>query len=63
MNEPITWEEHQKRMLINVDYTLTNVLCPKCGELIYRYDKMILTSYPPQHRYECFKCGWWEIGR
>ena len=62
MDEPITWEEHQKRQTINSDYTLTNILCPKCGEFLYRYDKVVLTTYPPKHRYECLKCGWWETG-
>ena len=63
MADYITWEEYQKRQVINTDYTITNILCPECGELLYRYDKMVLTTYPPQHRYECLKCGWWKTGR
>lgn len=35
----------------------TDIECPKCGKYIYRCTDIILTSYPPQYRYEC-DCGW-----
>ena len=35
----------------------TDIECPKCGKYIYRRTDIILTSYPPQYRYEC-DCGW-----
>lgn len=39
---------------------LTDILCPNCGKYIYMRTDMIhtiLSTYPPQYRYEC-ECGW-----
>lgn len=35
----------------------TDIECLKCGKYIYRRTDIILTSYPPQYRYE-YDCGW-----
>lgn len=36
----------------------TEIECPKCGNLIYRDDTVVLTTYPPQHSYICLNCDW-----
>lgn len=38
---------------------LINIECPKCGKRIYLDTTVVLTSYPPQHKYWC-SCGWTE---
>lgn len=37
---------------------ITNIKCPKCGELVYKMNDTVFTSYPPKHKYKCKKCGW-----
>ena len=34
-----------------------DVACPECGKQLWRRNDIILTSYPPQYKYEC-ECGW-----
>ena len=41
----------------------TDIECPKCSALLWRRTDIILTSYPPQFRYECDACGWIGSGR
>lgn len=36
----------------------TNIVCPKCGNLIYKICDVVFTSYPPKYKYECEECGW-----
>lgn len=33
------------------------IKCPNCGEIVQVDTSMILTSYPPQYKWECPKCG------
>lgn len=33
------------------------IRCPNCGEIVQIDTSMILTSYPPQYKWECPKCG------
>ena len=33
------------------------IRCPNCGEIVQVDTSMILTSYPPQYKWECPKCG------
>lgn len=35
----------------------TDIDCPECGKKIFRRTDIVLTSYPPQYKYEC-ECGW-----
>lgn len=52
------WEDFQdKQYEISQEKTLTDIECPKCGKNLYRINNVVLTTYPPQHRYEC-ECGW-----
>ena len=38
-----------------------NHVCPKCGQGIMKLDEgIVLTSNPPQYRYQCDKCGYVE---
>lgn len=37
---------------------ITNILCPKCGEKLYKLTNLVYTSYPPKYRYVCEKCNW-----
>lgn len=55
------WEEYKKKKItfnFNNKLEETTIKCPKCGELIYKDVSVVLTSYPPQYRYVCVKCGW-----
>ena len=56
------WEEYKdlKSTLMNYRGNLqeTDIKCPKCGEPIYKDLSIVLTTYPPQYRYTCLKCGW-----
>lgn len=60
----ITWDEHLRlaygQEATQSHYTKTNIMCPRCGEAIYRDDRVVLTTYPPKYRYECHKCGWFD---
>lgn len=61
MSEIITWEQFTRPEPTNmydvINRKITNILCPKCGKLIYKRLDMVCTSLPQQHRYEC-DCGW-----
>jgi len=52
------WEDYHPNSFPQSDYTKTDIECPECGEFVYRYDKAVLTTYPPMHRYDCLVCGW-----
>ena len=56
----ISWDDfkEQKKML---NCEETNIACPKCGAAIWK-SLGIIISYPPKHKYMCFKCGWTEVG-
>ena len=57
--ETISWEKFlEKQRDCPSHYEPTNIRCPNCGKLIHRDTSVVLTSYPAQHRYECFECGW-----
>jgi len=59
----ITWDEYIAAQHINNLPNMmkrTNILCPVCGKYIYKNLGVILTTYPPQYRYEC-ECGWNEV--
>lgn len=63
------WDEYQKEKqdTFNVfndgqAWLKTEVECPVCGKPIYKNITMVLTSYPPQYRYECPQCHWMETG-
>ena len=59
MTNIISWEEFKKREPFTYcDYEATNIQCPDCGELIFRYTKVTLATYPPTHCYKCLACGW-----
>ena len=34
--------------------------CPKCGGGMCKDLTVVLTTYPPQYRYQCCKCGYVE---
>ena len=57
------WEEYsvqnERITTGSIQWEKVDVRCPKCGEPIYKNTTEILTSYPPQYQYKCFKCGWW----
>ena len=36
------------------------IVCPQCGGPIYKDTSIILTSNPPQYRYFCKECDWFE---
>lgn len=56
----ITWEEFKAntKPFISNKYQETNVSCPACGQPLYKRTDMVLTTYPPQYRYECLYCHW-----
>lgn len=46
--------EDKWKPLKRVDY-----VCPKCGKGTMKLDEgIVLTSNPPQYRYQCDKCGY-----
>ena len=62
--ESITWEDYQKSDGVHglpSFRELTNIKCPACNKYIYRITNVVLTTYPPQYRYEC-DCGWSGVG-
>ena len=57
------WEEFKKDRVEKMSKGLLNAVetdieCPICGKCIYKDMSLVLTSYPPQHRYFCAECGW-----
>lgn len=57
----ITWDEYKKNLSIRISsngYEETNIECPNCGKPLYRDTRMVLATYPPQHRYDCLDCKW-----
>ena len=34
--------------------------CPKCGGGMCKNLTIVLTTYPPQYMYQCYKCGYSE---
>ena len=54
----ITWEDYIATTQTTPQMKeLTNILCPVCQRRIYKNLGVVLTTYPPQYRYEC-ECGW-----
>lgn len=54
------WEDFSKQIPVKdlgFPRERVNVECPICGEKLWRRNDIILTSDPPQYRYEC-DCGW-----
>ena len=39
------------------EYSEPKFKCPKCGGNVRKNLSLVLTSYPPQYRYDCEKCG------
>lgn len=35
--------------------------CPKCKGVVRKRLDIVLTTYPPKHRYECEKCDYSEV--
>lgn len=60
----MTWEEfkQQKSLEYATNLKITDIECPECGNKIYVNTAMVLTTYPPQQRYECLDCGWSDLG-
>lgn len=62
----MTWEEftNAKKQWIpgmfgdDWMYSITEIECPDCGELLYRNDSVVLSCWPPAHQYKCMKCNW-----
>lgn len=38
------------------DYFIKKNICPDCGTELIKDESVVLTSYPPQFKYECPKC-------
>ncbi len=58
------WEEYQSQeWKLYQDREKTIIECPKCGALLWRKTDVVLTTYPPQFRYECGCCGWSGTGK
>lgn len=56
----ITIEEfkNMKYSFYNNDgYEETDIECPVCKKPLFRYTKVVLSSYPPKHYYKCMECG------
>ena len=56
----MTWDEYQN-MIFTFEHDnreKTDIECPECGSPLWRRTDIVLTSYPPQYRYECDACGW-----
>lgn len=47
---------------IGCQYSEPCFKCPKCGGKVRKNLGMVLTSYPPQYRYECDKCDYVTTG-
>ena len=54
-----SWKSYNAKLPMNYpeDREKVNVACPECGKQLWRRNDIILTSYPPQYKYEC-ECGW-----
>lgn len=39
-------------------YTEMAVECPNCGASLFRDNLVVLSTYPPMHKYICKKCEW-----
>ena len=58
------WEEYQaNEWKLYQDREKTTIECPECGALLWRRVDLVLTTYPPQFRYECDSCGWSGTGK
>ena len=59
------WDDYQKTAPmweeLYSNREITEIDCPVCGKKIYRRTDIVLTSLPPQYRYEC-DCGWTGTG-
>ena len=58
----MTWEEHQSQPRLDYEAIETDIDCPHCGKKLYKRIDIVLTTYPPQYRYECKFCHWSDIG-
>ena len=59
------WSEYQKQRSANINlskWEITEIICPECGEPVYRDKSIVLTSYPVQYSYNCLNCGWHDYG-
>lgn len=56
----IEWKDftEHKELYYPSNREITEIKCPKCGQPLYRRTDIVLTSYPPQYRYECDNCDW-----
>lgn len=57
----MTWEEFRKQPVTIKEYEDTDIECPKCGEKVKRYGRMVITTYPVKYQYCCFSCGWYGV--
>lgn len=51
------WKDF-KPVIRNTMWEKTDIECPECGDYVFKNNQIVLTTYPPKHRYECFNCGW-----
>ena len=60
----MTWDEYQNKGLYReyINREKTQIECPQCGALLWRRTDVVLTTYPPQYRYECDACNWRGVG-
>ena len=57
------WDEYQQKLFVqDLNRERTEIECPNCGAYLWRRTDIVLTSYPPQFRYECDQCGWEGCG-
>ena len=60
----MTWDEFVEMRVHDMKttdwgrYTEMIVECPKCGAHLFRDNMVVLSTYPPQHKYICKKCNW-----
>ena len=62
--ESMTWQEFKRKVATEELFATivpTNITCPECGKYIWKRTDVVLTTYPPQYRYECYNCGWFGI--
>lgn len=55
-----TWDEFKNESILRVPFeneTKTDIMCPECGEPLYKDNTIVLTSNPPQYLYKCHKCN------
>ena len=52
------WEDYNPKPIVEEVGKYVDVECPECGKKLWKRLDVVLTSIPPQYRYECKGCGW-----